>query len=143
MTEISYLVERDLDRCGGAGVIMFELRNGALCILVLEKDPGSPEWAGGFGPVLPETCRLLAQDLRNWVRRPSHTFNHRKAFWAEIEVQTRWDAWRPNEDSPAQMSAESEKSTISLRVETERNALGLADLFREMHERLQRSSHGR
>ncbi len=142
MAEISYVVERDLDRCGGSGVIILELRKGALCILVLEKDPSSPKWVGGFGSLLPDACLQVAHELKDWVRKFSHPYNPRKTFRSEIPVRNYWEAWRPDADSTPQMSAESDRSTISLRVETDRNALGLADLFQEMHDRLQGSYYG-
>lgn len=143
MATASYVIERDLDRCGGSGVIVLELRNATLHILVLEKDPSSAEWTGAFGEMLANTCRQLAEDMRFWVRTFSHPYNPRKPFHAEIPVEFRWDAWRPNALSPAQMSRESNKLTIPLRIETDRNALGLADLFQEMRARMEGELYAR
>lgn len=131
-------IEYDLDRSSGFGVVQFLMRGSSLFVLFLGRTAAGDDWSGEVGSVTAAECLIAADALKAWMRKPTyHPHGGRLPCALELEVTNYGKVQRTmDDDDTLYGDPYPEVETLNIRVDTDKNADILRDLFLEMHRRL-------
>lgn len=132
------IIEYGLDRSSGFAVVQFRMRGSSLSVLFLGRAAVDDDWSGEVGSVTAAECIGAADALKAWVRKPTyHPRGGRIPCDLELEVTNYGKVQRAMaDDDTLYGDPYPEIETLAIRVDTDKNADFLRDLFLEMHRRL-------
>ncbi|HVM90400.1 MAG TPA: hypothetical protein VMU11_00700 [Verrucomicrobiae bacterium] len=134
----THVIEWDLDREKGEGVIIFRLNGASLTVICLDRIRPDTDWYGEIGNPTSKACRHMAEQLADWIRSPGYTKRGElKKFDEELAVMNYAECWREDGDSQIEPGLANRSSSVTISVESVRDAEHLQKLFVEYADRME------